>query len=359
MSSQNLPASNLPRIAVVGFAHSTNDLAATGTTNGVEMLVPCFQRLYRDLGISRTDIDFWCSGSSDYLAGRAFSFISAIDAIGAVPPINESHVEMDGAWALYEAWIKIATGEVDVALAYGFGKASAGDSDQTLALQTDPYTVLPLFPDARSLAGLQARAGLESGAWTEADMAAVAARTDGRSVDELLAADYVADPLRAHDIAPYTDAGAAVVLASEERARELVENPAWITGWDHRLDTPNFGARDLTRSPSTALAADTAFGGRSRDVDVAEIYAPYTHQELIVKRELGIGDRTRINPSGGALTGNSLFSAGLQRIGYAAHEILTGTADTAVAHATSGPLLQQNMVVTLASQKALAGGENR
>ncbi|MBM7366054.1 thiolase domain-containing protein [Gordonia hydrophobica] len=358
MSSSNLPASSLPSIAVVGFAHSTNDPASTGTTNGVEMLVPCFQQLYADLGISRTDIDFWCSGSSDYLAGRAFSFISAIDAIGAVPPINESHVEMDGAWALYEAWIKIATGEVDVALAYGFGKASAGHSDRTLALQTDPYTVLPLFPDARSLAGLQARAGLESGAWTEADMAAVAARTTGASVDELLAADYVADPLRAHDIAPYTDAGAAVILASADRARELVENPAWITGWDHRLDTPNFGARDLTRSPSTALAADRAFDGRSRDVDVAEIYAPYTHQELIVKRELGLGERTRINPSGGALTGHSLFSAGLQRIGYAAHEILTGAADTAVAHATSGPLLQQNMVVTLASQKALAGGEN-
>ncbi|MGB3707891.1 thiolase domain-containing protein [Gordonia sp. (in: high G+C Gram-positive bacteria)] len=344
--------SNLPRIAVVGFAHSANVPETTGTTNGVEMLVPCFNKLYSDLGISRTDIDFWCSGSSDYLAGRAFSFISAIDAIGAVPPINESHVEMDGAWALYEAWIKIATGEVDVALAYGFGKASAGDSDRTLAMQTDTYTVAPLWPDARSLAGIQARAGLESGAWTEADMAAVAARTTGASVDELLATDYVSNPLRAHDIAPYSDAGAAVILASEERARELVATPAWITGWDHRIETPNFGARDLTRSPSTAMSANTAFGDRSRDVDVAEIHAPYTHQELIIKRELGVSDRTRINPSGGALTGNSLFTAGLQRIGYAAYEILTGNAETAVAHATSGPLLQQNMVV------ALSGGEN-
>jgi len=33
-----------------------------------------------------------------------------VDAIGAFPPINESHVEMDGAWALYEAWVKIQTG---------------------------------------------------------------------------------------------------------------------------------------------------------------------------------------------------------------------------------------------------------
>ncbi|MFT4086677.1 MAG: thiolase domain-containing protein [Gordonia sp. (in: high G+C Gram-positive bacteria)] len=342
---------SLPRIAVVGFAHSPNVPSTHGTTNGVEMLMPCFGRLYDDLGITRSDIDFWCSGSSDYLAGRAFSFISAIDAVGAVPPINESHVEMDAAWALYEAWAKIATGEVDLALAYGFGKASAGDSDATLTLQTDPYTVAPLWPDMRSLAGLQARAGLDAGAWTERDMAEVAARTTGAPVDDLLAADYVADPLRAHDIAPYADAAAAVILASEGRARDLVEHPAFVTGWDHRIDSPNFGARDLTVSPSTALAADTAFGDRSRDVDVAEICAAYTHQELIVRNALRLGDSTRINPSGGALTGNALFSAGLQRIGYAAHEILRGRARSAVAHATSGPLLQQNMVVTL------AGGE--
>ncbi|NDZ93479.1 lipid-transfer protein [Streptomyces sp. SID6673] len=347
----------LPRIAIIGFAHSPNIVGTHGTTNGVEMLIPCFQKLYADIGISRTDIEFWCSGSSDYLAGRAFSFISAIDSIGAMPPINESHVEMDAAWALYEAWVKIATGEVDLALAYGFGKSTAGNMDQTLALQTDPYTVGPLWPDARSLGALQARAGIDSGAWTEADMAAVAARTTGASVDDLLSADLVADPLRAHDIAPYTDAAAAVIIASERRARELVANPAFITGWDHRIDTPNFGARDLTISPSTSLAADTAFRHRTRAVDVAEIHAPFTHQELIVRNAIGLPDSVRINPSGGALTGNSLFSAGLQRVGYAAHEILTGQAETALAHATSGPLLQQNMVVTLSADEN-AGDEN-
>src|SRR5690606_39920378 len=127
------------------------------------MLMPCFEQLYRELGIERADIGFWCSGSSDYLAGRAFSFISAIDSIGAVPPINESHVEMDGAWALYEAYIKVLTGEVDTALAYGFGKSSAGDLRRALALQTEPYTVAPLRPDSASTAGLAARLRLDGG----------------------------------------------------------------------------------------------------------------------------------------------------------------------------------------------------
>src|SRR6202161_700305 len=211
-------------VAVVGFAHAPHVRRTDGTTTGVEMLIPCFSQLYEELGIKQTDIGFWCSGSSDYLAGRAFSFISAIGAFGSVPPINESHVEMDAAWALYEAYIKILTGEVDTALVYGFGKSSAGVLRQVLSRQTDPYTVAPLWPDSVSMAGLQARIGLDSGKWragqvaeVAADSSAVAERTDSekpaKSIDELLDRPFFADPLRRHDIAPITDGAAAIVLA--------------------------------------------------------------------------------------------------------------------------------------------------
>src|SRR5208337_835084 len=223
-------------VAVVGFAHAPHVRRTDGTTNGVEMLMPCFAQLYKDLNITKGDIGFWCSGSSDYLAGRAFSFISAIDSIGAVPPINESHVEMDAAWALYEAYIKLLTGEVDTALVYGFGKSSAGTLRRVLALQTDPYTVAPLWPDAVSMAGLQARFGLDAGKWTAEQMAqvaldsfAVAERTDSeqpaKSIDELLSRPYFADPLRRHDIAPITDGAAAIVLAVGDRAPSCGRTP--------------------------------------------------------------------------------------------------------------------------------------
>src|SRR5207342_255197 len=147
--------------------------------------------------------------------------------IGAFPPIMESHVEADAAWALYEAWIKIKTGQVDTALVYGFGKSSAGNLPRTLSRQLDPYTVAPLWPDSISLAALQARLGLDSGRWSEHDMAAVvaASRASATSnplaqlaglvdVDELLKQPFIADPLRAHDCAPITDGAAAIILAS-------------------------------------------------------------------------------------------------------------------------------------------------
>ena len=334
----------MPDVAIAGFAKAPNVREPPGTTNGVEMLVPIFAEVFEKTGLSKQDIGFWCSGSSDYLAGRAFSFIAAVDAIGAFPPIHESHVEMDAAWALYEAWLKIKMGEVETALVYGFGKSSAGQLRRVLALQLDPYVVTPLWPDSVSIAGIQARLGLEAGLWSEKDLAEVAARGTGKDVSELLDTPYFADPLRRHDIAPITDGAAVVVLSTVERARDIVEHPAVIQGIEHRVDSPVLGARDLTRSPSTESA------GQALDLDgadLAELHAPFTHQELILRTALKLDDTTKINPSGGALAANPMFSAGLARIGEAAARIHSGESRKAVAHATSGPALQQNLVTVL------------
>jgi acetyl-CoA acetyltransferase len=237
----------------------------------LELLVPILGDLYAQTGWTKSDIGFWCSGSSDYLAGRSFSFVSAVDAIGTLPPVMESHVEMDAAWALYEAWIKIQTGEVDTAIVYGFGKSSAGILRRILALQLDPYTVQPLWPDTVSLAGIQAREGLEKGLWDEKAMAEVVARsmTDAAanewairkgatSVEDVLAQDMYADPLRRWDCAPVSDGASGMVLAAGDKAREVCDRPAWITGFEHRIEPIALNARDLTTSTSTTSAGKAA-----------------------------------------------------------------------------------------------------
>ena len=344
-------------VAVVGFAQSPCARHSDSTTSGVEMLVPIFHEVLAATGLAKGDIGFWCSGSSDYLAGRAFSFVQAVDAIGAFPPVMESHVEMDAAWALYEAWLKILTGEAETALAYGFGKSSAGVLRRVLALQLDPYLLAPLWPDSVSIAALQARAGLDAGLWTEKEMAEVAVRSRAAARDnpgaqiagefaaaDLLAAPYVADPLRAHDCAPVSDGAAVAILAAGDRARELCARPAWITGFEHRVDSAVLGARDLTAAPSATAAAQAA---GANGIDTAELHAPFTHQELLLRRAVGLSGETRVNPSGGALCGNPMFAAGLARIGLAAGEIMAGRADRALGHATSGPALQQNLVCVM------------
>jgi acetyl-CoA acetyltransferase len=351
-------------VAVVGFAQSPCGVREDATTSGVEMLVPIFAEVFGATGLTKADIGFWCSGSCDYLAGRAFSFVSAVDAIGAVPPAMESHVEMDGAWALYEAWVKVLTGEAEIALAYGFGKSSGAELRRVLALQLDPYLLAPLWPDSVSVAALQARLGLEAGRWTEKDMAEVAARSRTAALanpraqvsgevtaDELLGRPYVAEPLRAHDCAPVGDGAAVVIIASAARARELCERPAWISGFAHQVDSGSLGARDLLAVPSAAGAARAAGAdGASVEVDVAELHAPFSHQELLLREALGLGEEVAVNPSGGALCGNPMFAAGLARIGLAARAVMSGRAGRALGHATSGPALQQNLVCVLSGE---------
>jgi acetyl-CoA acetyltransferase len=344
-------------VAIVGFAQRQLQ-NYDGSPTCAELLVPILAECYEQTGWTKADVGFWCSGSSDYLAGRSFSFVSAIDAIGVLPPVNESHVEMDAAWALYEAWLKIQSGEVDTAIAFGFGKSSAGQLRRTLAMQLDPYTMTPLWPDTVSLAALQARAGLDAGRWDEKEMAAVvsrsmasaesnpnAVRSGGRDVAELLAKPMFADPLRKHDCAPVTDGAVALVLAAGDRAREIQDNPAWITGFAHNTDGLHLGTRDLAVSASAERAVQAA--GGSEGVEVAELHAPFSHQELILRSALGLGDDVTLNPSGGALSGNPMFAGGAIRFGEAATRIWDRSASKALAHATSGPALQQNLVCIL------------
>ncbi|WP_393053777.1 thiolase domain-containing protein [Streptomyces sp. LN549] len=345
-------------VAIVAFAQ-TDHLRRTDELSEVEMLMPVLHQVLDATGLRTSDIGFTCSGSSDYLAGRAFSFTMALDGVGAHPPISESHVEMDGAWALYEAWVKIQTGEADTALVYAYGKSSPGQVRDVLTRQLDPYYTGPLWPDSVALAALQAQALIDAGDTDEAALAAIAVRSRADASDNphaqlswaVPAGDYLVRPLRTGDCPPIGDGAAAVILAAGDTARSLCARPAWIRGIDHRIEAHGLGVRQLTESPSTRLAAERA-GAFERPVDTAELHAPFTSQEVVLRKALGLGDEVRVNPSGGALAANPLMAAGLIRLGEAAARIHRGESDRALAHATSGPCLQQNLVAVLEGESA-------
>jgi acetyl-CoA acetyltransferase len=82
-------------------------------------------------------------------------------------------------------------------------------------------------------------------------------------------------------------------------------------------------------------------------VAVASLHAPFSHQEIILRQAMRLGEGVAINPSGGALAANPIMAAGLIRIGEAASRIMDGSARRVVGHATSGPCLQQNLVCVM------------
>jgi acetyl-CoA acetyltransferase len=349
-------------IAIVGFAQTPSERDANPSE--VQLLVPTVSAAIEMVGIDRREIGFTCAGSCDYLTGGPFAFVSNLEAAGAWPPISESHVEADGAWALYEAWMRLQEGDIDIALAFGSGKSSPSNPSEVWAQQLDPYYLAPLGLDPVSLAGIQARALLDSGKATERDFASVVARSRrnavsnpnaqladaGASVDALLAEPYYRAPLRKHDCPPISDGAVAVIMARGDRARELCSRPAWIRGMDHRIEAHQPGVRDITSSSSTALAARKA-GYDGGPLDVVELSSTFSPQEVILLEALGLpldgGSSTAVNPSGGALAGNPIMAVGLVRIAEAAARIIDGSANRALAHATGGPLLQQNLVCLL------------
>lgn len=344
-------------IAVVGYAQTPSVRVAPESE--VQLLVPTVAEALQRANLDRRDVGFTCAGSCDYLTGGPFAFVSNLEAAGAWPPISESHVEMDGAWAMYEAWVRLQHGDIDTALVFGSGKSSPSRPAEVWAQQLDPYYLAPLGVDPVTLAALQARQLIDKKKATEADFAEIAARSRRHALDnpnaqvrgdasatDLLQEPYVRAPLRKHDLPPISDAAVALVMARGDKARALCARPAWIRGFDHRIEVHQPGMRDLTVSPSTTLAARKA-GYDGGPLDVAELSATFSPQEIILRDALGLPPDTHVNPSGGPLAANPVMATGLIRVVEVAQRIISGAANRGLAHATGGQVLQHNLVCVM------------
>jgi acetyl-CoA acetyltransferase len=332
------------RVAVVGFAGEVAPDSAG--RNDAELLAPVVDAAVAAAGVSRTDIGVVCSASSELVNGLVGSMMDTFDVLPAWPPVTHSHLEADGAFALYEAWVRLLAGEADVALVCAYGRPLATEPTGMLTAQLDPYLVTPLAPRRHEVAALQARALLDAGRYDEGDFATVvSARRPGYSLEDVLARPYLAPPLRDVDCSTVAVGAAAVVLAADDAAR-AVERAAWIGGIEQRVETSGLGARDLTRSVSTELAAER-LGVRGGHLDVLEVHAPFSHQELVLVDAIGATGVASLNPSGGVLPADPLMVSGLIRLGSAAQTVLDGDADRALGHATNGPCLQHNLLCLL------------
>ena len=270
---------------------------------------------------------------------------------------RDSHVEMDGAWALYEAWLRLQLGDIDIACAMGSGRSSTADPSLSYQMEMDPFYLAPLGADAVSFAALQARILLESDKVTERQMAEIAARCrrDAKrnqraqvvgdfDVDDLLLEDYVRAPLRRHDLPRSRTAPARWLSQGRTRRRNFVSalSGSRIARYSE-LHYP--GMRDCVPRPLPPLPHRGPASLRRRLR--RPIQAAFTHEEPLLVEALGLLPGTKINPSGGPLAANPIMATGLVRIAEAAGQIRDEGKRRTLGHATSGPCLQQNLVCVL------------
>jgi acetyl-CoA C-acetyltransferase len=120
------------------------------------------------------------------------------------------------------------------------------------------------------------------------------------TIEQVLGAGEVAEPLGMFDCAPLSDGAAAVVLGPLETARKYTDQPIRIAASQVACDTMAVQhRRDVTTLDSTVVAARRAFEQAHRapaDVRVAEIHDAYTISALVSLEDLGFSEKGHAGP---------------------------------------------------------------
>jgi acetyl-CoA C-acetyltransferase len=185
------------------------------------------------------------------------------------------------------------------------------------------------------------------------------------TVEEVRSSPMLWDPIRFLESCPSSDGSAAIVVTGEELAGRTERPPAWIHGMAWRTETGHFAGRDEVNPQAGQECAAEAYrqagiSSPADEVDLAELYIPYSWYEPIWLENVGLADVGRgwrlvdegrtafggalpVNPSGGVLSGNPTGATGLLRFAEAALQVrgLAGEhqvdgARLAVGHAMGG-----------------------
>lgn len=374
------------RIAIVAVAQIGHDDALN--KNLAEITFEVTKDILDQVGMRREELATSVSSSSDHWQGISCSNSVYYDALGAYLK-NSSKTEEDGASAFMYGVMRIMSGHFDNALIHAITKSSEIPGLSTLTnLYGDPFFQRPVGLDDVSTAAMQARLYMDRHKITEEQAAKVVVKNLGNavnnpyahrkgkiSVEKVLKSQVMAHPIKSLDCAPYSDGTCALLLASEEKARELTDTPAWVKGIGWNVDHYFFGDRELLNS-GLRKAANKAYHMAGitnplEEIDVAELCEPYSFQELLWYEQLGFcGDgeggklidsgvtamdgKLPVNPCGGVLATNPYVARGLIRIAEAALQVM-GKAEkrqvsgvkTALAHSTHGFAGQHHSVVIL------------
>jgi acetyl-CoA acetyltransferase len=368
---------------------------APGFTD-MELLARSARAAVADAGLKMSDIDGLCTAS-----GAATMWaMPVVEHLGLNPRYIDSTMIGGSSFIahLLPAMLALQAGVCNAVLVcYGsaqrtatFGRREVVASRRFLDPQPYEMPYEPMLP--LSAYALVASRHMHQYGTTRRDLAevAVAARAwarlnpeafmrDPLSIDDVLAARMVSDPLSVRDCCLVTDGGGAFVLVRADRARDLPKKPVYVLGnatavWNRQVSSMH--DLTVTAASQSGREAYAMAGLKAQDIDVVQLYDAFTINTLLFLEDLGFcakgeggafvrdgaiapGGRLPVNTNGGGLSCVhpgmygifALIEAVRQLRGEAGERQVAG-ATTAIAHGNGGTLSSQSTAV-LGTEAAL------
>lgn len=363
------------RAVIVGAAPSALGAVAPGTTPA-DLMAEAGWAALGQCGLTPADVDAVFAASTQL----PWASVTLADALRIAPRFSDS-TQVGGGSALAHlrhARAAIAAGECEVALiAYGSTQRLVGRAAASVQ-EVDPYEApyAPMLPlAAYGLAASRhmfefgtspeqlAQVAVDARAWARRTPGAWS--TDPLTVEDVLAAPRVCDPLGLRDCCLVTDGGGALVVVSSERARALgLRARAVLLGGGEAIGHRHLsGARSLTTTAAvdSGARAFAAAGLAPSDVSSVQLYDAFTITPILLLEDLGFcakgdggpfvaggatapGGALPMNTNGGGLSFGHPGMNGMLQLLEAVRRIDDGD-DVVCVHGNGGVLSTQTTVI--------------
>ena len=355
----------------------------------MELLAGAAKKAVADAGLTMRDIDGLCTAS----VSAPMWPMAVIEHLGIRPGFIDGTMLGGSSFIahLMPAMLALHAGQCNAVLVcYGSAQRSAPLNRREMAasrrlLDPQPYEhpYEPMLPPTAY--ALSAARHMHEFGTTRRQLAevAVAARgwaqlnptaydRDPLTIEDVLGARMVSDPLTVRDCCLVTDGGGAYVLVRADRAKDMPRKPVHVLGnatacWNRQISSMH----DLTRTAAveSGSAAFAMAGLSPSDIDVLELYDAFTINTLLFLEDLGFcakgeggpfveggaiapGGRLPVNTNGGGLSWGhpgmygifALIEAVEQLRGEAGERQVAG-ARTALAHGNGGTLSSQSTAI--------------
>lgn len=295
-------------VAVVGIGHSK---FGRRTDVGVaELAFESVKGAIDDCGVDRREIGSVTLGSAGGWYEEPLPAV-LVNEYAGFEDVGTMRVEAacaSGSAAVRSAYLSVASGESEVAMAVGVEKMTEVDTLTSVELMGRSGSYLWEFENYGmtfpAYYALHAVAHMDRYGTTEEDMSRVAVKAHRYgsmnplaqfqkevTLEKALSSQVVSWPLKLYDACPISDGSAAVVLASEDAARRLTDTPIWIRGLGFSSDSANLSRRSgyvgLRATVDAARKAYAAAKVEPEDIDVATCHDCFTIAELMAYEDLG------------------------------------------------------------------------